>query len=82
VSKPGDAEPVNVDLYDDHLLMLAPVMQLVHAIPPSILWVVGDTWVRCKDAEYFIDADEKVGYEHVRRLLIESGGKAEQWPEC
>lgn len=39
--------------------MFALVMQMVLAIPESILWVVGDTWVRCEHGEYFIGADEK-----------------------
>jgi hypothetical protein len=67
------------DLYDDHPLMLAYALQLVNAIPPSVLWVVGDTWIRCDRGEYFIDADERVDYKRVRQLLIESGGNAYQW---
>ena len=68
-------------LYEDHPLLLAPAMQLVNAIPLSVLWVVGDTWVRCDHAKFFIDADVQVDYKHVRQLLIDSGGEAYQWPE-
>lgn len=81
MNKPGSTQDDSLALYDDHPLMLAPAMQLVNAIPLSVLWVVGDTWVRCDRMEYFIDADEQVDYKHVRQLLIDSEGKACQWPE-
>ncbi|MGE7965157.1 hypothetical protein ACQKPC_22720 [Pseudomonas sp. NPDC089918] len=67
--------------YDSHPLMLAPVMQMVLAIPESVLWVVGDTWVRCEHGEYFIGADEKVSWERVYELLLHAKGDAYPWVE-
>lgn len=52
--------------------MIAPAMQLCLAIPESVLWVVGDTWVRCEHCEYFIGADEKVSWEQVYELLLDA----------
>ncbi|MBW9240763.1 hypothetical protein I6U33_25875 [Pseudomonas carnis] len=65
--------------YDTHPLMLAPVMQMLLAIPESVLWVVGDTWVRCEHGEYFIGADEKVSWEHIYELLLDAQGDAYPW---
>lgn len=81
MSQPESSQDDSLSPYEDHPLMLAPVMQLVNAIPLSVLWVVGDTWVRCDRMEYFIDADVQVDRKHVLQLLIESGGKAYQWAE-
>ncbi|MBJ2180052.1 hypothetical protein JC795_17820 [Pseudomonas veronii] len=67
--------------YDTHPLMLAPVMQMVLAIPESVLWVVGDTWVRCEHGEYFIGADEKVSWEQVYELLLDAQEDAYPWDE-
>ena len=67
--------------YDSHPLMLAPVMQMVLAIPESVLWVVGETWVRCEHGEYFLGADEKVGWERVYELLLDAQGDAYPWDE-
>lgn len=67
--------------YDSHPLMLAPIMQLVLAIPESVLWVVGDAWVRCEHGEYFIGADEKVSWEQVYELLLGAQGHAYPWDE-
>ncbi|MCU9527539.1 hypothetical protein [Pseudomonas mosselii] len=67
--------------YDRHPLMLAPVMQMVLAIPDSVLWVVGDTWVRCERGAYFIGADEKVSWEKVYELLLGAQGDAYPWDE-
>jgi len=65
--------------YDSHPLMLAPVMQMVLAIPQSVLWVVGDTWVRCEHGEYFIGADEQVSWGQVYELLLGAQGDAYPW---
>lgn len=70
-----------LDPYDSLPLMLAPVMQILHAIPESVLWVVGQTWVRCEQGEYFTGADEKVGRERVYELLVEAKGDAYPWVE-
>lgn len=67
--------------YDCHPLMLAPVMQMVLAIPESVLWVVGDTWVRCEQGEYFVDDDVKVSWQQVYELLRDSPGDAYPWKE-
>lgn len=67
--------------YDSHPLMLAPVMQMVLAIPESVLWVVGDTWVRCEQGEYFVDDDVKVSWQQVYELLRDSPGDAYPWTE-
>lgn len=67
--------------YDSHPLMLAPVMQMVLATPESVLWVVGDTWVRYEHGEYFIGADEKVSWEKVYGLLLGAQGDAYPWDE-
>lgn len=67
--------------YDSHPLLLAPVMQMVNAAPESVLWVVGDTWVRCEHGEYFIEADEKVSWKQVYELLLHAQGDAYPWVE-
>jgi hypothetical protein len=54
---------------------------MVLAIPESVLWVVGDTWVRCEHREYFIGADEKVSWEQVYELLLGIQGNAYPWEE-
>ena len=56
--------------YDSHPLILAPVMQLLNAIPESVLWVVGHTWVRCERGEYFVDDDVKVSWQQVYDCLL------------
>jgi hypothetical protein len=63
---------------DQHPLLLAAMMQLV-ANYPAVVWIVGDTWVRCENCEYTIDADESVTREQVRQLLINADWNAEQW---
>lgn len=54
----------------EHPLLFATVMQMVGAIPHSVLWVVGDTWVRCESGEYFIGADEPATHAQAHKLLI------------
>lgn len=56
-------------------------MQRVLAIPESVLWVVGETWVRCEHGEYFLGADENVGWERVYELLLDAQGDAYPWAE-
>lgn len=67
--------------YDKHPLLLAPVLQILWAIPESVLWVVGDTWVRCERGQFFIGADDKVDRERVYELLREAQGDAYPWPD-
>lgn len=64
---------------EHHPLLLAAMMQLV-AFDPPVLWVVGDTWVRCENCQYTIGADEPASPEQVRQLLIKAGWDAHQWP--
>jgi hypothetical protein len=68
--------------YDSHPLMLAPVMQLLHAIPETVLWVVGNTWVKCENGVYFVEADEKVEREYVYELLRDAQDDVYQWTDC
>ena len=63
---------------DQHPLLLAAMMQLV-ANYPAVVWIVGDTCVRCENCEYTIDADGSVTREQVRQLLINADWNAEQW---
>lgn len=67
--------------YDTHPLMLAPVMQMVSAIPDCVLWVVGDTWVKCENGVYFVGADEEVSGQHVFELLRDSQGEVYLWTD-
>lgn len=67
--------------FDKHPLMIAPTLQLCLAIPESVLWVVGDTWVRCENREYFIGADEQVSWEQVYELLLDAQDDAYPWVE-
>ncbi|WP_440779952.1 hypothetical protein ACTACN_00820 [Pseudomonas syringae] len=67
--------------YDSHPLMLAPVMQLVLAIPKSVLWVVGDTWVKCENGVYFVGADEEMDYKRVYELLRDAQGDVYPWTD-
>jgi hypothetical protein len=66
---------------DSHPLLMAAMLQLIAGGPPSVLWVVGETWVRCENSKYTIGADEPATRSQVRDLLIESGWKAQQWPD-
>lgn len=68
-TQPGHAE---------HPLLLAAMMQLIADYPP-VVWIVGDTWVRCENSEYTIDADERATLEQVRQLLIDTDWNAQQW---
>lgn len=54
------------------------MMQLI-ADYPAVVWVVGDTWVRCENCEYTIGADEPATREQVRQLLIDADWNAQQW---
>lgn len=46
---------------------------------PAVVWIVGDTWVRCENSEYTIGADEPATLEQIRQLLIDANGNAQQW---
>ena len=65
----------------DHPLLLAPALQMVGAIPLSVLWVVGDTWVRCEHGEYFTGADNLATHAQIHELLIKANWDAHQWAE-
>lgn len=68
-------------LFDDplHPLLRAPLKQLKRTLPPSVLWEVGDTWVRCENSQYTIGADLPATEEEVRALLAAAGGKATEF---
>ncbi|MCF5725334.1 MULTISPECIES: hypothetical protein [Pseudomonas] len=68
-------------ILDEHPLLLAPVMQMVGAFPLSILWVVGDTWVRCDEGNFSIGADESATFDQVRDLLLDAKGDDYPWEE-
>lgn len=57
------------------------MLQLLDACPKSILWMVGDTWVRCEDSQFTIGADEPATSEQVQVLLAAAGGQAYEWTE-
>lgn len=61
------------------LLMVAMVQLIDEAAPRSVLWVVGDTWVRCENCQYSIGADEPATLAQVRKLLIEADWNAQEW---
>lgn len=64
---------------DEHPLLIAPALQVVGAIPRSVLWAVGHSWIRCESGDFYLDADEPITYEQVKSLLIETNGEASQW---
>lgn len=63
---------------DHHPLLLAAMRQLI-SDEPAVVWIVGDTWVRCENSEFTIGADEPATPEHIRQLLIDADGNAQQW---
>lgn len=65
--------------HDQHPLLLSAIMQLITDGPP-VVWVVGDTWVRCANCEYTIATDEPATREQVRQLLVNADWNARQWP--
>lgn len=67
--------------YDTHPLILAPVMQMVWAIPDCVLWVVGDNWVKCENGVYFVGADEEVSCQQVYELLRDAQGDVYPWTD-
>ncbi|KPG82223.1 hypothetical protein AEQ63_13555 [Pseudomonas sp. RIT-PI-o] len=64
--------------HEEHPLLLAAMVQLIADVP-AVVWIVGDTWVRCENCEYTIDADEPATREQIRQLLVDTDGNAQQW---
>lgn len=64
-----------------HPLLVVPFLQVLGGCPMSVLWVVGDTWVRCEYSQYTIGADEPATPEQVEALLASAGGHAYEWTE-
>ena len=64
--------------HDHHPLLLAAMVQLIADVP-AVVWIVGDSWVRCEKSEYTIGADEPATREQVRQLLIDADWNAQQW---
>lgn len=65
--------------YDSHPLILARGSQLAGAESDCVLWVVGDTWIKCERGVYFVGADEEVSIERVYELLRDSPSAAYQY---
>lgn len=50
----------------------------LHDVPGIAVWVIGDSWVKFDNGEWFLDADNPVSDELVVELLERAGGVAER----
>jgi hypothetical protein len=52
---------------------------MIGAIARSVLRVVGGTWARCEDCEYFIGSDDLATHAQIYELLIKANWDAHEW---